>query len=618
VNKNTVFAVFLILGAFLIFSSQTYQKFYYNKILKQPYPVALDEKQKKEIQKATIVSDTTKAVSQTQYSQNTITFPKKNDTAIAQGDTIWVETEKLIIGISEIGAKIISLQTKEFRLDHVNTSTFIKDSSHFVDLIPKNSEGAVGMTINNEEYDSKYFSYNDSIYGKRVKIKNGDTTTLTFISKDLTGKEIKKQYVFPGDGYKIGLKVENSNLKNNRLTISWLAGIFESENFNKFKSNGRFQVEERKAHYFDGENVQHIKMNKSGKEELNGFYKWVGISSKYFFIALIADTTRDADLKIIAKEEDKTDTINRKKDKTKAINYSFSYQTTAQENSICFWFYTGPSKIKYFEKEKLKFEDILFPVLGWTKIFLWSDVWFPPVAKFVLWLLLALYGFVRDYGIAIVLLTILSKVVTFPLTQSSMKSMNRMKEIQPKINALKNKHKNNPKKMNEEMMALYKTEGVNPLNPGCLPMFLQMPVFIALYVVLGKAIELRGASTIITPWIKDLSRPEVVFSFNSILPNGIPFYGSNFAILPIIMAILTFFQNKMTMGKDPNQKMMIYFMPIFMLMLFNNFPAGLVLYWTLQSALGVIQQKYIEKTQKKPIEIEENIYKPHRGKKASG
>lgn len=170
--------------------------------------------------------------------------------------------------------------------------------------------------------------------------------------------------------------------------------------------------------------------------------------------------------------------------------------------------------------------------------------------------------------------------------------------------------------MNDEMMALYKAEGVNPLNPGCLPMFLQMPVFIALYVVLGKAIELRGASTIITPWIKDLSRPEVVFSFDSIIPGGIPFYGSNFAILPIIMAILTFFQNKMTI-KDPNQKMMIYFMPIFMLMLFNNFPAGLVLYWTLQNALGVIQQYYLDKSQKKAVVVTESIYKPQRGKKAS-
>lgn len=152
--------------------------------------------------------------------------------------------------------------------------------------------------------------------------------------------------------------------------------------------------------------------------------------------------------------------------------------------------------------------------------------------------------------------------------------------------------------MNQEIMALYKKEGVNPLNPGCLPMFLQMPVFISLFVVLRKAIELRGAATILIPWIHDLSLPESLFSFEKLLPNGIPIYGSNFAVLPIIMAILTYFQNKMTI-KDPNQKMMIYFMPVFMLVLFNNFPSGLVLYWTSSSALGLVQQYYTDKKRRK-------------------
>jgi YidC/Oxa1 family membrane protein insertase len=616
VNKNTLLAFALILGAFLIFYSQTYQRFYYNKILKQPYPVDIAQKQKKEEQQ-TAGKKEENAVKEVVRNETiplvVIDSAKiKNDTTKIKGDTIWVETEKLKIGISEIGARIISLQTKEYRLDHVKISTSAKDSSEYVDLIPKNSAGAVGMTINNTEYDTRLFYYADTNKGKKIRVIKGDTSVISFIIKDISGKEMKKQYVFVGNDYRIGIKIKNDNLKNNRLTISWRAGIFESENTKR----GMYQIEERKAHYFDGENVQHIKMNKAGKEDVSGFFKWIGVSSKYFFVALVADTARDADLKIIAIEETKKDTINRKKDKIKAINYSLSYQITPQENNAEFWLYGGPSKLDDLKKEKLKFEDALFPVMGWTKIFFWADVWFPPVAKFVLWLLLALYKIVKDYGIAIVLLTILSKVITFPLTQSSMKTMNRTKAIQPKITAIRNKYKNNPKKLNEETMALYKAEGVNPLNPGCLPMFLQMPVFIALYVVLGKAIELRGASTIITPWIKDLSSPEIVFSFkSSFLPDGIPFYGSHFAILPIIMAILTFFQNKMTI-KDPNQKMMIYFMPIFMLALFNNFPAGLVLYWTLQSALGVVQQWYLDKSQKKAVVVTDNIYKPQRGKKA--
>jgi YidC/Oxa1 family membrane protein insertase len=402
VNKNTLLAFVLILGGFLIFQSQTYQRFYYNKILKQPYPVDLTEKQKKEGAQPAVVKELKDSKNET--TTETIlaekgSVQKPNDTIVSKGDTIWVETDKMILGISEIGAKIISLQTKEYRQDHVKISTEAKDNGAYVDLIPKNSQGAVGMTVNNTEYDARKFSYSDNNTGKKIRIKKGESATLTFTTNDFSGKEIRKKFVFQGDGYRVGLKVSCDNLKNNRLSISWLAGIFESEN----NKQGMYQTEERKAHYFDGENVQHIKMNKVGKEDVSGFFKWIGISSKYFFIALVADSTRDADLKIIAIEETKKDTTNRKKDKTKAINYSLCYQTTPQENNAEFWFYAGPSKLNDLKKEKLKFEDALFPVMGWTKIFFWADVWFPSVAKFVLWLLLALYSIVKDYGVAIVL-----------------------------------------------------------------------------------------------------------------------------------------------------------------------------------------------------------------------
>ena len=395
----------------------------------------------------------------------------------------------------------------------------------------------------------------------------------------------------------IGLNIKHINLNNSSITLSWPAGILESE-----KKTGIYQTEERAAHFSDDKEVGHIKSAKSLIEEKSGFYRWVGVSSKYFFEAIIADSIRDADIKIIAFSDNNEKEINGKKNNKKTINYSISYKYNVQGNESNFWIYAGPANFNSLKKFKLNFQKILFPVYPWnifgiSIIPIWADAWFPPIAEFVLWLLLLLYGFTKDYGISILLLTILTRLVTFPLTQSSMKSMSRMKELQPKINALRQKHKSNSAKMNQEIMALYKKEGVNPLNPGCLPMFLQMPVFIALFVVLRKAIELRGAGTILVPWINDLSLPESFISFEKIIPNGIPLYGSNFAVLPIIMAVLTYFQNKMTI-KDPNQKMLIYFMPVFMLVLFNNFPSGLVLYWTSSSALGLIQQYITEKRRK--------------------
>jgi YidC/Oxa1 family membrane protein insertase len=131
-----------------------------------------------------------------------------------------------------------------------------------------------------------------------------------------------------------------------------------------------------------------------------------------------------------------------------------------------------------------------------------------------------------------------------------------------------------------------------------------MPILFALYVVLQKAIELRGAHTLLIPWVKDLSQPEIFIPLKSIpffgqaFPNGIPMYGYGIAIMPVAMAILTFVQNKMTI-KDPNQKAMIYFMPVFMLVIFNNLPAGLVFYWTISNALGIFQQFILNKSMEK-------------------
>jgi YidC/Oxa1 family membrane protein insertase len=588
-----MFAFILILATVAFFTSPTYNKFYYNKILKQPYP-------EKETKKDVVPNsgDTSNLSSKTESSANdTIknaeepkTILSKDAVVDKKGDTIWVETEAIIVGISEIGARIVSLQMKEYCVNHgQNHKARVSPNNQYVELITPKSLGGAGVMINNTSYDGVPFSVDNNIVGKKVRVKKGEQNTIAFVNTDAQGKKLTKEFSFTGTGYNIGLKITNDYLMNCRLKISWPAGITESE-----KKAGFYQGEERKAHYFDGQEVLHLQSNKPTREDISGFYKWVGISSKYFFVAIVADTARDADIKIIANEESKEQAKDGKENKTKSINYEFSYQFNAQSKGVAFTVYAGPSRIDELKKSHLKFEKILFPVLGWTKVFFWADRWFPWLAEFVLWLLLVLYRVTKDYGISILLLTVLSRVVTYPLTQSSMKSMNRMKDLQPKINILRQKHKGNPTKMNQEIMALYKQEGVNPLNPGCLPMFLQMPIFIALFVVLRKAIELRGTATVIVPWVQDLSQPESLFSFNTLIPGGIPLYGSNFAILPIIMAVLTFFQNKMTI-KDPNQKMMIYFMPPFMLVLFNNFPSGLVLYWTFSSGLALVQQYFTDK-----------------------
>ena len=586
--------------------SPTYEKIFRKVTGQKEIPV---ESQKKEWQDSVSLSQKTEdstiynemVLKQSEEKTATIKEVRDGytDTTVA-ADTIWIETEKIIAGITEKGARVVSLKMKDYRIDHSNAKTKTKGYEDLVELVPEGSKGGCGVSINTKSFDGAIFLFEGKANnGKKVQIKGEDSVVLSFVLNDsLSGTMMEKKYTFKGNTYKIGLKIKSNELAGNRVTLSWLAGIHESEQ-NKI---GFYTTEERKVHYAGDKSVGHIKATKIPPTDYqnpeSGTYRWIGITSKYFFIGLVADTSKDADLKVIAFEEKKNDPNNGKKDNLKRINYSFNFQYTEESENANFWLYTGPAKYKTLKSYKLEFEQVLFPVLSWVRMILWCDYWFPPLAEFVLWLLLGFYALVKDYGVAIIILTIASKIVTYPLTLSSMKSMNRMRDIQPKINALRAKHKNNPKKMNEEIMALYKAEGVNPLNPGCLPMFLQMPIFISLFIVLQRAIELRGASTVILPWVHDLSKPEAIFYLPG---NGLPLYGSNFAILPIIMAILTFFQNKMTI-KDPNQKMMIYFMPIFMLVLFNGFPSGLVLYWTMQSALQLVQQFYTDHNKKKAVQ----------------
>lgn len=575
VNKNTTIAFLIILITVMFFTSPLYNKFYTEKILKKPYVANTISKN----------TNKEKNVKESPVEKEEIVVEKKNDSLINDSivsDTIWVETDKLIIGIKEKGGIVISVKMKQYRY---NNGGDIK-GNEIIDIINKNSDGGCQLAINGKTFDKKLFRYSGK--NKRIKISEKEKT-VEFLYKKDKNNEIKKIFKFNKDQYTFNVIIESSSLPGERITLGWKCGIEESE-----ENVGKTQINKNVMHYSNGQAVQHIVMKKEYREETTGLYKWIGISSKYFFAAIINDSIYDSDILIDGKKVSKIDS------KKNEINYSFEIQKTAEKRREVYTIYVGPTKREELVKYNENFEKVLFPVIGWTKMFFWSDKWFPWIAEFVLWLLISLNSIVKDYGIAIILITIVSRIVTYPMTYSSMKSMGKMKDIQPKINKIKQKYKNNATKMNSEIMEFYKKEGVSPINLGCLPMFLQMPIFISLFVVLKKAIEIRGVGTIIVPWIHDLSKPEVLFSLKAILPNGIPMYGSNFALLPIINAVLTFFQNKMTI-KDPNQKAMVYFMPIFMLVIFNSFSSGLVLYWTMSSALGLLQQIIINKTQRNVI-----------------
>ena len=218
--------------------------------------------------------------------------------------------------------------------------------------------------------------------------------------------------------------------------------------------------------------------------------------------------------------------------------------------------------------------------------------WFDIIAKGFLYLLLFFNKYINNYGVSIILLTVLVKVILWPLSHKSYKSMKEMQKLQPIMAKIREKHKNDKQKMNQEMMSLYKTYKVNPMG-GCLPMLVQLPVFFALFRLLGSSIELRHAPFLF--WINDLSAPDRLFHFSFSIPLMTPPYG--IPVLTLLMGASMFIQQKMTPTPgDPAQAKMMMFMPVIFTFMFINFPSGLVLYWLVNNILSIGQQYRILKS----------------------
>jgi YidC/Oxa1 family membrane protein insertase len=228
--------------------------------------------------------------------------------------------------------------------------------------------------------------------------------------------------------------------------------------------------------------------------------------------------------------------------------------------------YVGPSE--YFRLAGLKVQLERVVDMGWN--------WLLPISTILLKVMNLLFGALKNYGVTILVLATLVRVLLHPLNMSSIKSMRAMQRLQPEIERIREKYKDDPQALNTAMMAIYKENKVNPAG-GCLPMLLQMPLFLALYQVLFNAIELRQAPFV--AWMTDLSAPDVLFQVA-----GFPI-----RLLPLLMAGSGFLQQKMT-PTDPRQAPTMYMMNIMMLVFFYNLPSGLVLYWTWMNVLTAVQQ----------------------------
>jgi len=314
---------------------------------------------------------------------------------------------------------------------------------------------------------------------------------------------------------------------------------------------------------------------------------WAGIKTKYFIKAITNQQHAANKTEKVYFESTRTSIGG---DDNYFLYPDMSFDYGVGNESLYVYSYIGPIDTKHLSDSKT---DHLVQLFG----FGWFIIGY--LAKLILWLLTSLYVFIPNYGIICILFAFIIRLFTGPLTKQSFLSNQKMQQVQPKMKKIQAKYKDDQAKLSQATMELYKKEGVNPLG-GCLPILVQMPLLIALFQVFRKTIEFRGAE-FLPFWITDLSQPDIILQlpFMANIPGLGYFFGNGLALLPIIMGVIMFLSMQMTAtaSPDPSAKFAMYFMNGFFILLFNTFPSGLNLYYTVYNILNFLQQRQLKKLQ---------------------
>ena len=398
-----------------------------------------------------------------------------------------------------------------------------------------------------------------------VLTEGGGKVTLTLTSPILNGLQLIKFFEVTPDSYIINYRVQLINRSNETQTLEVL--YFFGEQRLSDSSGGMQQVaHEGPVFYFDESLQTETTDNIEGELPVTQM-KWLGVEDQYFISAAVPMTpVRNGLFRAGAYLSDPQANVQGERLLSPYFGVALP-STNLQPNLLVeseFSLYYGPKE----DEELLKFGHNL--VVS-------HDMTLEVLAGPLLDLLRLIYGYVGNYGVAIIILTIIVRLLLFPLTFKGMKSMKRMQQLSPRMKKLQAKYKNNKEKLNKEMMALYRKNRVNPLG-GCLPMLLQIPVFFALYSSLSSAVELRHAPFMF--WISDLSQPD------------------GLGITPLLMGASMYFQQKLTPQTammDPTQAKVMQMLPFIFTIFTFTFPSGLTLYWVTSNVLSIAQQQIINR-----------------------
>ena len=490
-----------------------------------------------------------------------------------------VETELYRAEISTKGGVIRQWELKKF-------DTWDKHPVQLIDFDKGGDFSILFTSADGKLINTKGLFFDANYYDReRITLRGKDEYSVELTLKINETSYIVKSFRFVNGKYSLDATVRFENMQgivsNFEYQIVWETGLRLTE------KNSLDEAEYSAAYSQIGGELVELNAADFDREQRvspSGSTQWVAARTKYFAVALIASDKKANGAYLAG-------TRHRLPDKGVKENYSIGlkepFRGLSREIASCTLF-LGPLEYYVVKGYGVDLERIMS--FGWEWIIRPISIYaILPLFKF-------LHSFIPNYGFVIIVFTFIIRLLFYPLTQVSMKSMKKMQALQPMMTELKEKYKDDPQRMNKEVMKLYKEYGVNPAS-GCLPLLPQLPILYALWTVFRGAIELRQASFLF--WIKDLSTPDTIVH----LPFTIPLVGiSQVSGLAVFMGLTMFIQQKMTV-KDPRQKMMVWFLPVLMMLLFNSFPSGLNLYYSFFNLLAIAQQLWIMKQGGAQVEL---------------
>lgn len=499
---------------------------------------------------------------------------------------ITIENDLVKLEMTSKGGKIRKYYLKEYGTwyydryeedDFYNTHVQLLNQTNGGDL------DIVFITQQGKLVNTSKLDFSSSADHHYYKISGSDSLQISYSYNIDDEKVIRKNFTFFGNNYQSKFDVElinmNTIIGDRRYDVEWASGI------NFLELNSVDEATYSNSSFLSGGEHFIIDADTEGEpidKDVNGKIDWISIKSKYFAMILAPETPYSEGGARLQGKHVAIPNLGQREYYSTSLKIPFQRLDYQQDK---FNLYLGPVLYDTLLSYNSNYEDIydfgsFFGLKFITR----------PISEYLLQPLFTfLHSIVPNYGIVIILFSILIKLALSPLTKQSFKSMGKMSQLQPKIAELKEKHKGDQQKIQKETMKLYSTYGVNPAG-GCLPMLLQMPILFALFAFFRVAIEIRHESFL---WIKDLASPDYILT----LPFTIPIVNlDQITVLAPLLGITMFFQQKMTM-KDPSQKAMVYMMPIMMTFMFMGFSSGLNLYYMMFNILSIGQQYFINQKQ---------------------